>query len=64
MKIKTTKQHISILLWNARSLSENKLNELLSFMNNNSIDIACLQETHLANNQHAKSPGYSIPEKG
>jgi len=63
MKIKTTKQHISILQWNVRSLSENKLNELLSFMNKNSIDIACLQETHLTNNQQTKFPGYTILRK-
>ena len=62
-QIKTTKQHISILQWNVRSLSENKLNELLSFMNNNSIDIVCLQETHLTKNQQTKSPGYIILRK-
>ena len=59
----STKQHISILQWNVRSLSENKLNELLSFMNNNSIDIVCLQETHLTKNQQTKSPGYTILRK-
>ena len=63
MKIKTTKQHISILQWNVKSLSENKLNELLSFKNNNSIDIACLQETYLTKNQQTKSPGYTILRK-
>ena len=63
MKIKTTKQHSSVLQWNVRSLSENKLNELLSFMNNNSFDIACLQETHLTNNQQTKFPEYTILRK-
>ena len=32
-------------------------------MNNNSIDIACLQETHLTNNQRIKYPGYTILRK-
>ena len=63
MKTKATKQHISVLQWNVRSLSEYKLNELLSFMNKNSIDIACLQETHLTNNQQTKFPGYTILRK-
>ena len=63
MKIKITKQPISKIQWNARSRSENKLNELFSFINNNCIDVACLQETHLTNNQQIKSPGYTILRK-
>ena len=61
-KTRATKQHISILQCIVRSLAENKLNEK-SLMNNNSIDIACLQETHLNKNQHMKSSGYTIQER-
>ena len=63
MKTKATKQQISILQWNVRSFAENKLNELISLMNNKSIDIASLQETHLTKNQQTKSPGYTILRK-
>ena len=62
MKTKATK-HISIFQWNVRSLSENKLTELISLLNNKSIYIACLQETDLTKNQQIKSPGYTILRK-
>ena len=40
-----------------------KLNEVISFMNNNFIYIGRLQETHLTKNQQIKSQGYTTLRK-
>uniref|UniRef100_A0A2H8TSG9 RNA-directed DNA polymerase from mobile element jockey n=1 Tax=Melanaphis sacchari TaxID=742174 RepID=A0A2H8TSG9_9HEMI len=49
----------NIILWNANGLSQHK-HELLKFLIQNNIHVACITETHLTKKIKFKLPGYSI----
>lgn len=51
-------QNLNVLNWNANGL-KNKKNVFLAFLARHNIDIACVTETHLFNNEPFKISGYS-----
>lgn len=58
----TELRKLNILNWNAHGISSQK-NEFKIFLESNSIDVACITETHLSQNINFKIPGYKILRK-
>ena len=56
-------QKISIFSWNARGFTSAKLAEIQMFTNNKTLDIICMQETHLdlkTQSEHRRINGYTL----
>jgi hypothetical protein len=52
-------QNLTIANWNANGLKA-KRSTFIAFLARHNVDIACVSETHLINNENFKLPGYTI----